>query len=58
MIPKIAEEKLAEYIDVFCETVIFQLKKPNANHESWFEIWLDSKIHVNQFNAIGGVGLV
>jgi imidazolonepropionase len=46
--------KLADFIDVFVKLDIFQWKKLN---KLWKQnsIWLKTKIHVNQFNSIGGI---
>ncbi|WP_298220982.1 imidazolonepropionase [Flavobacterium sp.] len=55
MIPRIAAEKLAEYIDVFCESGYFSVEETERILESGLEHGLIAKIHVNQFNAIGGV---
>ena len=55
MIPKIAEEKLAEYIDVFCESGYFSVAETEAILMVGQKYGLIPKIHVNQFNAIGGV---
>ena len=57
MIPKISREKLAEYIDVFCETGYFSIEQTNQILECGLKYGLIPKIHVNQFNAIGGVGI-
>lgn len=55
MIPKITQEKLAEYIDVFCETGYFSVEETESIMKAGLEYGLIPKIHVNQFNAIGGV---
>jgi imidazolonepropionase len=55
MIPKIAEEKLADYIDVFCETGYFSVAETERIMKAGIEFGLIPKIHVNQFTAIGGV---
>lgn len=55
MIPKIAEEKLAEYIDIFCEEGYFNVEDLNRVLTEGKKYGLIPKIHVNQFNAIGGV---
>ena len=55
MIPRIAKEKLAEYIDVFCETGYFSVEETERILKAGIENGLTPKIHVNQFNAIGGV---
>jgi imidazolonepropionase len=57
MIPKITHEKLAEYIDVFCETGYFSIEQTNQILKCGLKYGLIPKIHVNQFNAIGGVGI-
>lgn len=57
MIPKIADSKLAEYIDVFCEKNYFNLDDTYRILKSGNEHGLIPKIHVNQFNAFGGVAL-
>ena len=55
VIPKIAEEKLAEYIDIFCETDYFTVADTELMLEAGKKYGLIPKIHVNQFTAIGGV---
>jgi imidazolonepropionase len=55
MLPKIAQENLAEYIDVFCETGYFSVEETEKIMEAGKKYDLISKIHVNQFNAIGGI---
>jgi len=55
MIPKIAEEKLAEYIDVFCESGYFSVEETEKIMQKGIEYGLIPKIHVNQFNSIGGI---
>jgi len=57
MIPKIAEEKLADYIDVFCEKGYFSLADTDKVLSAGTSYGLIPKIHVNQFNAFGGVGI-
>lgn len=57
MIPRIAEEGLAEYIDVFCESGYFSAEQTNRILERGLEFGLIPKIHVNQFNSIGGVAV-
>ena len=57
MIPKIAKEKLADYVDVFCENGYFSVDETNQILECGAENGLIPKIHVNQFNAIGGVAV-
>ena len=55
MIPLVAEEKLAEFIDVFCESGYFSVEETERILERGKEFGLIPKIHVNQFNSIGGV---
>ncbi|TXD82953.1 imidazolonepropionase [Subsaximicrobium wynnwilliamsii] len=57
MIPKVCAEDLAEYIDVFCETGYFDLEDTQKILEAGKTHGLIPKIHVNQFNAFGGVAL-
>jgi imidazolonepropionase len=57
MIPKVAEENLAEYIDVFCEKGYFDLEDTHKILEAGRKYNLIPKIHVNQFNAFGGVAM-
>ena len=55
MIPAIANENLADFIDVFCESGYFSVSETEQIMEAGNKFGLISKIHVNQFNAIGGV---
>lgn len=55
MIPAVANENLAEYIDVFCETGYFSVVQTQRILEAGRHRGLIPKIHVNQFNSIGGV---
>lgn len=55
MLPKIKEEKLADYIDVFCETNYYTPEETNRILEAGAKIGLLPKIHVNQFTSIGGI---
>lgn len=55
VLPKVAEEKLAEYIDIFCETGYFTVADTEFILEAGERHGLTPKIHVNQFTAIGGV---
>jgi len=55
LMPKIAKEQLAEYVDVFCETGYFSVEDTRLLLESGKKYGLVPKIHVNQFTAIGGV---
>ncbi len=55
LMPQIAEEKLAEYVDIFCETGYFSVEDTELILEAGKKYGLKPKIHVNQFTAIGGV---
>lgn len=55
MLPEIAKNQLAEYIDVFCETGYFTVAETEQIIEAGIRFGLKPKIHVNQFNSIGGV---
>jgi imidazolonepropionase len=55
MIPKIASEKLADYIDVFCESGYFSVKQTDSILKAGIKHGMIPKIHVNQFNSIGGI---
>ena len=55
MIPKVAAQNLAEYIDVFCETGYFSVADTQLILKAGKKYGLLPKIHVNQFTAIGGV---
>ena len=57
MIPKVSDARLAEYIDVFCEKGYFELEETERILEAATKHRLVPKIHVNQFNAFGGVAL-
>jgi imidazolonepropionase len=55
MLPKIAENNLADFIDVFCETGYFTVEETEQIMEAGIRYGLKPKIHVNQFNSIGGI---
>lgn len=55
MLPKIAEENLADYIDAFLETGYFSVAETERIMEAGKKYGLRSKIHVNQFTAINGI---
>lgn len=55
MLPKIAKEQLADYIDIFCEKGYFDLEDTEKILSAGKQYGLIPKIHVNQFNAFGGV---
>lgn len=55
MIPEITSEHLAEFIDVFCELGYFNVKQTEKILVAGKKFGLKPKLHVNQFNSIGGV---
>ena len=55
MLPKVAEEKLANYVDIFCEDGYFTVEDTKRLLEAANKFGISAKTHVNQFNAIGGV---
>ncbi|CAN1500060.1 HutI Imidazolonepropionase and related amidohydrolases [Flavobacteriaceae bacterium] len=55
MIPQIAKEQLADFIDVFCEMGYFSVEETEQIMAAGIQFGLIPKIHVNQFNAIGGI---
>jgi len=55
MIPEIAKNKLAEYVDIFCESGYFSVEETEKIMQAGIEFGLKPKIHVNQFNSIGGI---
>lgn len=55
MLPQIAQNKLADYIDAFCETGYFTVEETEQIMEAGIRYGLKPKIHVNQFNSIGGI---
>jgi imidazolonepropionase len=57
MLPKISSENLADFIDVFCEKGYFSLEDTEQILKAGNKYDLTPKIHVNQFNAFGGIAL-
>jgi imidazolonepropionase len=55
MLPEIGKNKLADLIDVFCETGYFTVEETEQIMEAGIRFGLKPKIHVNQFNSIGGI---
>ncbi|MEN8913016.1 MAG: imidazolonepropionase, partial [Polaribacter sp.] len=57
MLPKIAAENLADFIDIFCEIGYFDLEDTARILAAGKKYGLIPKVHVNQFNAFGGIAL-
>ena len=55
MLPEIFSQNLADYIDCFCEEGYFSVDQMCHILEAGEKYDLKPKVHVNQFNAIGGV---
>lgn len=55
MLPKIAAAGLADYIDAFCESNYFSPEELDQILTAGAKFGLTPKVHVNQFNAIGGI---
>ncbi len=55
MLPVIAEEKLADFVDVFCEEGFFSPHEMRLICNKAAEFNLKPKLHVNQLNSIGGI---
>jgi imidazolonepropionase len=55
MLPTIAKENLADYIDVFCETGFFSPEEMDEICKAGMSYGLRLKLHVNQLNSIGGI---
>ncbi len=54
LIPRIAEESLAEFCDVFCETGVFTPEESKRILLAAQKVGLRSKIHSDEIDAIGG----
>ena len=55
MLPKIAEEKLADYCDVFCEKGFFTVDETDRILKAAAEYDIPPKIHANQLSNSGAV---
>jgi len=55
MIPAIAEENLADFVDAFLETGYFSVEETERVMQAGKKYGLKAKIHVNQFTAIDGI---
>jgi len=55
MIPEVAKEGLADYVDAFCEKGYFTTAETLAIVDTAAQHGMKSKIHVNQFNAMGAI---
>ncbi len=55
LLPQIADEGLADYIDVFCEKGFFTPEETDRILDAGARYGLRGKIHTNQFNSLGGI---
>lgn len=55
MIPAVAEEKLADFIDVFCEQGFFTVQDTERIVEEGKRYGMQPRIHANQLHRSGGV---
>lgn len=55
MIPAVAEEKLADYIDAFCEEGFFTQQETETIMERGKKFGMTPRIHANQLHRSGGV---
>lgn len=55
MLPQIAVDHLADYIDCFCERNYFTVEQMNRIIDAGVKYNLIPKVHVNQFSIMGGI---
>ncbi len=55
MMPRIAEEKLADYCDVFCENGYFTKEETKKILETGIKYGMKSKVHAEQLSHSGGI---
>ncbi|MEZ4808299.1 MAG: imidazolonepropionase [Flavobacteriales bacterium] len=55
LIPRVAAEGLADFVDCFCETNYFTVAEMEAVLEAGATFGMKGKVHVNQFTSIGGI---
>jgi imidazolonepropionase len=55
MLPVIGKEKMADYIDVFCETNYYSVEEMEEVLTEGKKYGLTPKVHVNQFTVLGGI---
>jgi imidazolonepropionase len=55
LLPKISDEGLADYIDVFCEQGFFSVEEMERIVKAGASHGLKPKLHINQLNSLGGI---
>ena len=57
MLPHIAEKKLAEFCDGFCEATAFSSEEIDSIFSASKKLGLKLKLHTEQFNNVGGLNI-
>ena len=57
MLPAVAERRLAEYVDVFCDEGVFSVAQARRILEAGARYGLRAKFHADEFVSLGGAGL-
>ena len=55
ILPKVVEDKLADYIDAFCEEGYFNIEQTKRIVEAGNAHRIPSRLHVNQFKSFGAI---
>ena len=55
MLPRVAEQKLADYLDVFCDVGFFTVKDTERILEAGQKYGMRGKIHANELDYSGGI---
>ncbi len=57
MLPEVKNQKLAEFVDVFCEEGYFSLKETQKILRAASDMGFGLKLHADEFNSLGGTEL-
>lgn len=57
MLPKVREQGIAEFCDVFCEEGVFSIDQSRRFLSAAKNMGFDTKIHADEVNNLGGAGL-
>jgi imidazolonepropionase len=55
LLPEVASQNLADFVDVFCEKGFFTPKQMQRIVEAAAQYNIPAKLHINQLNSIGGL---
>ncbi|MEZ4842967.1 MAG: imidazolonepropionase [Bacteroidia bacterium] len=55
MLPRVVNERLADYVDAFCEQGYFSVEQTERIVQKAAEYGLKARLHVNQFNSFGAI---